>query len=317
MKKIVDVIKDSNNFLLCMHVDPDGDTFGSASAFACMLDILGKKFKLYCDGKIPKIYKSLKHYEDAVSVIPDGEKFDCIVALDCGDSKRIHDWENIKKLSDLIINIDHHGDNTMFGHINYVRKASSTGELMYYLSKELGIAINKDMATSLYTSIITDTGSFKYDNTTADVFVVVSELVKAGAQPNKIAIDVYESKTISEIRVLGRALNRIECEFDEKVVWVKLSKKDLEETGATNEEINGIVDYLRAIKGTEVAFLLREIDDGKIKINFRSNTKNIQKIAKKLGGGGHQKASGAVVDGTLRHVKNMVISTIKELWTEL
>jgi len=300
-----------------MHVDPDGDTIGSASAFCSMLEKLEKKFSVYCSGPIPEVYKFLK-YTDKVSSSIDGlSKFDAIVALDCADSKRIPGFTGIEKLSDLVINIDHHVDNTKFGDINFIKKCSSTGELIYDLSKKLKLELNEDMAIAIYSAIVTDTGNFKYDNATAKVFKIAAALVEAGADPHDIAIKIYESKTRSEMKILAKALEKTETIIDGQVAYTWLTRGEIESAGALDEETSSIADRIRAIKGVDIAVFLREMSDGKIKVNLRSKQRNIQLVAKELGGGGHQRASGIVMSGPVEEAKDKLLAVIKDKWTQL
>lgn len=317
MEKIVQAINNSNTFLVCMHVDPDGDTTGSASALCSMLEKLGKKFSIYCSGMIPEVYRFLKYTDMVSSSIDDSKKFDAIVALDCADSKRIPGFERIEKLSELIINIDHHADNTKFGDINFIKKCSSTGELVYDLSKKLKLEVDKDMATSIYSAIVTDTGNFKYDNATAKVFKVAAALVEAGADPHDIAIKIYESKTRSEIKILGKALEKAETILDGLVAYTWLTRSEIDGTGALDEEMSSIADRIRALKGVDIAVFLREMSDGKVKVNLRSKQRNIQLVAKELGGGGHQRASGTVMEGPVEAARDKLLAVIKDKWTQL
>lgn len=316
MKKIVNAIISSSNLLICMHVDPDGDTIGSAIALSLILGEMGKKFTIYSSGPIPEIYKFLKNTDKIDFDMPSTDQYDAVIALDCGDIKRIAGGEMIKVASKILINIDHHGDNTKFGDINFTRKCSSTGELIYYLAKNLNAKIDKDIATAIYSAIITDTGSFKYDNTSAGVLRVAAELVKAGADPSSIATKIYESKTFTEVKILGKSLEKIESHFDGKVGVIVLTEAEIKETGASNDELNDIVDFLRSLKDVEIAVFMRETKDGYVKVNFRSKGPNIQKIAKIFGGGGHAKASGAVVKEDIQELKNKILNEIKKIWTQ-
>ncbi len=317
MKDIVKSILKGRTFLVCMHVDPDGDTIGSATAVAAMLKKLGKDVTIYSRDTLPEIYDFLDLTKECVHELADGREYDAAIALDCADIKRIAGGDKVRKISKLLINIDHHGDNTMFGDINYARSCSSTGELVYCLGKELKVALDAGMASSIYAAIITDTGRFKYGNTTSDVFDIAADLVRHGALPFEIATRIYESKKIGELKLLGIALNRIQTQDEIKTGWIALTQKDMESSGALNDDLNDIVDHLRSLKDIDIAFLLRETGGGKIKMNFRSKTRNVQKIAKAFGGGGHQRAAGAVVEGNLDTITDRVLESIKGLWTEL
>jgi phosphoesterase RecJ-like protein len=182
--------------------------------------------------------------------------------------------------------------------------------MIYELFTQMGVTITKEIAECLYTGIMTDTGNFRYDYTTADTFAVAEALTRAGANISAIAMNVYETKTLSSIRILGAAMYRLENSESGRVAWTVLPKQLMLSLGAKSEDLTGLVDHIRSIKGVEVAILFREEDDG-IKINFRSKSKvNVSEIAKKLGGGGHIRASGAVQQGTLDDVKEKVLKEV-------
>ncbi len=317
MEKIVQTLNNANTFLVCMHVDPDGDTIGSASALCSMLEKLGKKFELYCSGKIPEVYGFLKYSNSIKDQVDKNSKFDALVALDCADSKRIPGFEELEKLCGLVINIDHHADNTRFGDINFVKDRSSTGELIYDLTKKMKFPLDKDMATSIFSAIVTDTRNFRYSNATARVFKIAAELVEAGADPHDISIEIYESKTKPEVKILGKALEKTEMIMGGEAAYTYLTRAEINAAGALDEEMSSISDNIRGLKGVDVAAFLREMPDGKIKINLRSKQRNVQLVAKELGGGGHARASGVIMNGPMEEAKNILLKTIEDKWTQL
>ncbi len=317
MEKIVKTLSEGGSFLVCMHVDPDGDTIGSASAICRMLEKAGKKFDLYCSNKVPDVYRFLKYSGSIRSQIDKASRYDVLIALDCADSKRIPGFEELEKLCGIVVNIDHHSDNTKFGDINFVKERSSTGELIYDLMKKMKFAADKDIATSIFTAIVTDTRNFRYSNTTSRVFKIAAELVDAGADPHEISIEIYESKTRPEVRILGKALEKVEMLMDGQAAYTWLTRREIDSAGAIDEEMSSIADNIRALKGVDVAAFLKEMPDGKIKINLRSKQRNVQTIAKELGGGGHQRASGIVMEGPLDSAKDRLVKTIQDKWTQL
>jgi phosphoesterase RecJ-like protein len=182
--------------------------------------------------------------------------------------------------------------------------------MIYKLFKTMKIKITKDIASCVYAGIMTDTGNFRYDYTTADTFKIAEALTRAGAEISKIAMQVYETKTMSSIKILGAAMYRLESSESGKVAWTVLPKQLMDSLGAKSEDLTGLVDYIRSIKGVEVAILFREEEDD-IKVNFRSKFKvNVSQIAKNLGGGGHIRASGAIVQGTLDSAKERVLNEV-------
>jgi len=317
MNKIAEKTLKSKKILICMHVDPDGDTIGSACGLASALKKLKKDVELYSSSKIPDIYKFLNYAEKVKHKIEKTKKYDALVALDCADSKRIPDFEQLKKQCKIIINVDHHIDNSLFGDINFVKNISSTGEIVYELIKMLKVEINKDIATALFSAIITDTGNFRYSNTSAKVFKIASDLVEKGANPHFISTNIYESKTMAEINILATALNKIKIVFNGKVAYSALTKKEIDKAKAIEENMSSIADFVRTLKGVEIAAFLRETNDGKIKINLRSKNRNVRIIAKELGGGGHTKSAGVIINCSLNKAINTLLKTIKNKWKQL
>ncbi|MCX5749316.1 MAG: bifunctional oligoribonuclease/PAP phosphatase NrnA [Candidatus Saganbacteria bacterium] len=317
MKKIIEAINNHSNFLVCLHVDPDGDTIGSASALSSILKKLGKKVSIYSRDKIPEIYGFLKNIDQIKSSLVPEDRFDAVIAVDCGDIKRIAVGDKIRQHSDLLINIDHHEDNKKFGDLNLVKKCSSTGEIIYKIAKKMGVGLDPDIAAAIYAAIITDTGCFKYDNTNAKIFSIAKDLADNGADPHGIAFKIYESKTRSEIKILGFALEKMESTADGKISWIILTNEDIKKCGANSEEVSGIADHLRSLKDTDIAVFLKETESGTVKVNFRSKTKNVQRIAKEFGGGGHVRASGAVLKMEINKAKDSILETVKSLWTQL
>ncbi len=311
LKEISKILKKAKTAVIISHVDPDYDSIGSTIALARMFKALNIKTTMYSEDLPPEAYNFLPSIKDIRSRIEPNEKFDVGITVDSADLKRIGTKLNLKNAAKIILNIDHHPDNTMFGDINYVESVSSVAELIYRLCKHLNIKIDKDMAICLYTAMLTDTGSFRYENTTTSTFLMAADLVEHGASPNWIATRIYDTKTAVSLKTLAKALSNFEVFHDGKVVSAALAKRGVEKMKAKGEDFTGIIDALRSLKGAEVAIFLREEKRNKIKINFRSKKYvNVQKIAKIFGGGGHIRAAGAIVTGRLSEVKAKVISAV-------
>jgi len=307
---ICKAVNGAGRILIATHTDPDGDAIGSMIALYILFKSLKRKVTMYCREKVPSIYSFLHHSKEIKNEPPKNTDFDVAIAVDCGDIKRLGRNINIRSHAKTLINIDHHPDNTKFGDVNYVRDISSVSEMIYELFGVFGIKINKEAATCLYTGIMTDTGNFRYDYTTPQTLRIAASLAENGANISRIAMTVYEAKTIPSLKILGAAMYRLESSDSGKVVWTVLNKDLIKAVGAKSEDLTGIVDQLRSIKGAEVAILFREEAD-EIKVNFRSKFNiNVSAIAKKLGGGGHVKASGAIMHGNIEDVKNKVLSEV-------
>ncbi len=309
MQEVIKAIQKAGSALIVTHTDPDGDAVGSMLAMYLALKASGKKVTMYCRDKVPQIYRFLPQSARVKHSLGRG-KFDLAVAVDCGGENRVGKKINLKALAHKIINIDHHPDNTEFGDINLIENISSVSEILFNLFRKMNIRISKDIAACLYAGIMTDTGNFRYDYTTARTFDVAAFLARAGADISRIAMAVYESKTKSSVKVLGAAMYRLETTKSGKVAWTVLPRKLMDSIGAKSEDLTGIVDQIRSIKGVEVAVLFREEGDG-IKVNFRSKFKvNVSDIAKKLGGGGHIRASGAILNGKLEDAKEKTLAEV-------
>jgi len=298
--------------LVMCHVDPDADTVGSMVAMMLILKGLGKRVKMLSLDPLPHTYDFLPHVREIKCHISANERFDVAITVDAGDVGRLGGLL-LKNHSKLVINIDHHPDNTMYGGINLVEKVSSTAELIYDLCKYLKVPITKDIATCLYTAIITDTGNFRYENTAVSTFNIAADLVKSGASPSIIASAIYENNPVSSLRLLALSLNRIRTAFGGKVVWSVVTLSMIKSANAAGEDITGIVDHIRSVMGASVAILFREEPAGLIKINLRSRNKvNVGKIANSLGGGGHARASGVVMRGPLNSVIKKVLNAVSK-----
>jgi phosphoesterase RecJ-like protein len=309
MKEVISALKKAKSAIILTHTDPDGDAIGSMLAMYLVLKEKGKKAVMYSRDPVPDIYRFLPESGKIRNSL-NNDKFDIAIAVDCGGKNRIDEGFDLKSVAEISINIDHHPDNTRFGDINFVEGISSVSEILFRLFRKMKIKITKEIAACLYAGIMTDTGNFRYDYTTADTFDAAAYLAKAGAEISRIAMAVYETKTLSSVKVLGAAMYRLESSEDGKVAWTLLPKQLMDSLGAKSEDLTGLVDQIRSIKGVEVAILFREEDEG-IKVNFRSKFKvNVSQIAKKLGGGGHIRASGAILHGTLESVKEQVLAEV-------
>jgi bifunctional oligoribonuclease and PAP phosphatase NrnA len=309
MLEVIKAIQKARSVLIVTHTDPDGDAVGSMLAMYLALKGKGKKASMYCRDRVPEIYKFLPQ-SDKVKHSLSKAKFDIVIAVDCGSENRVGKDIKLRTLAKNVINIDHHPDNTLFGGMNHIEKLSSVSEILFGLFREMDVHITKDIASCLYAGIMTDTGNFRYDYTTDKTLDIAAFLARAGADISGIAMAIYESKTKSSVKVLGAAMYRLETSKSGKVAWTILPKKLMDSIGAKSEDLTGLVDQIRSIKGVEVAVLFREEDDG-IKVNFRSKFKvNVSDIAKKLGGGGHIRASGAILSGKLDDAKEKVLSEV-------
>ncbi len=301
-------IKGAKTALVVSHVDPDGDSIGSMIAMGMLLGKMGVSADLYSEDGIPRVYKFLHGSERVKTSLDFKQHFDLLIAVDASDIKRLGDKISPRKISKTIINIDHHPDNTKYGDINYATKSSSTAELIYKLAKYLKIKIDREMAENLYVALITDTGNYRYENTSIITFNMAGELLKAGVDTHEITTKIYDTKTIASIRIQAAALSTLEISPDRKAAWATVTQDMMDRVGAKGEDLVGLVDQIRSIEGVEVAILFRE-EPGKVKVNFRSKEKvNVSEIARRFGGGGHIRAAGAILQGDVKDAEKKVIA---------
>lgn len=314
-EKIKKTLKSAESALIAGHTDPDGDSIGSSLALAMLLEKLDITTFIYSQDGIPKIYRFLPWTERVINKVPENRRYDVALVLDSSDIDRVGDKLNLREVAASIINIDHHPDNTHFGNINFVENSSSVAEQVYQMAKYFKVELDRNMAECLYIAIITDTGNFRYENTSEATFSMVAELIKHGVCTHEVTTRIYDSKSIPSIRISALALSQLEFSDDRKLAWTVVSEEMMHKAGAKGEDLIGLVDQIRSIDGVEVAILFKEEDEGKVKINFRSKHRiNVSEIAKHFGGGGHIKAAGAIIDGSLEKVKHRVVAeTLKYL----
>jgi phosphoesterase RecJ-like protein len=299
--QVVEELRSSDKLLLTTHENPDGDALGSLLGMHLVLRALGKDTVMFLGADefpLPWEYRDMDLHEVQNEPPADIDER-TVVFLDCGNIDRMP-VDFLQRDGVHIVNIDHHHDNTRFGTVNLVDgKASCTAEIVWELSKELGVEMTPEIGDPLYVGLVTDTGKFMYTNTSARAHQMASELKEAGVDTHAIYRRLYEDLPYARLLLLSRALNSLE-RFDDGVVTAcSLTKADFEETGSVETDSEGIVDHLRAVQGTKVAVLVRELlssdREGVRKISLRSTdgTVDVSVIARGLGGGGHRQAAGA------------------------
>jgi phosphoesterase RecJ-like protein len=244
-----------------------------------------------------------------------GKRFAYGIVLDCASLDRAgKEMAGILENCDSLINIDHHISNTGFGAINIVDAgASATGEILYRIMDSLGIKISPDVATNLYAAIVTDTGSFQYQNATSRCHLAASMLLDLGANHRNVQQCLNEQKNLSSIRLLEKGLSTLTLEQDGRIAWMSLPRRFFEETGCNLDDSEDFVNYPKSIAGVEVGILFKEVDDGVIRIGLRSkNIADVNILAGRFGGGGHERAAGCTVRGTLQEVEALVVGAARD-----
>jgi bifunctional oligoribonuclease and PAP phosphatase NrnA len=315
VNEIIEAINEGNNFLITAHIRLDGDALGSEMALYLMLRKMGKNVVVYNKDNTPERYRFLPAAKNIVHNIGNVEQYDVGIVLDCSDLTRVGDEaENIGKIKKLI-NIDHHFSNNGFCALKMLDpQASSTGELLFRLMQAMRFRLTRDICTNLYAAIITDTGSFHYSSTTEETFRAAGHLVEHGADPQWIAESIYENDAPARLRLLARALETLSLDLKNKVGSMVVTQKALMETEASWELTEGFVDIPRTVKGIEVSILYTQRGDNQYKLSLRSKSKvNVERIAKKFGGGGHIHAASCWIKGDIESVKAQVIKAVREL----
>ena len=323
MDQIVQHIKDARHILIVSHAEPDGDSVGSLLALGLALTKIGKSITLLNPSPIPAVYRFLPGADRIVQQIIKAEKFDLVIVLDCGDIDRVGDAAvDVSKIP-MLINIDHHVSNTGFGQAQFVdTTACATAEIIYRLINVLNIPCDKDIATSIYTGILTDTGSFRFSNTNRASFVISSAMIDAGVEPHRVAQHVFGTYSLGRMKLLNMALNSIEISENGKLSMMTITRSMLNTTGTNSEDLDGMINYARRIEDVKVAALIHEIKNGggkfinmnRYHVSLRSDSSvDVAKIASKFGGGGHTSAAGFQIESTLVALKTKIIDLAEDL----
>lgn len=306
-------IQSADHILITAHLHPDGDAIGSTLAAAWICKALGRSVTLVNDSQVSERYLFLPDADQIQLAKEIDQKFKYVLALDCADEHRVGDVRHLYAEEVQICNIDHHVTNDLYGKVNIVlADTSSTVEILMDWIEELGLELDSTIATYLYTGLLTDTGGFRYSNTSPKVLMQAAKLVSVGIQSHLIADRLLETVSFRELQLLQVALSTLKLSPDRKVAWMVLTQEDFEQCGATSDDIGDIVNYARNIEGVDVGVLFREEVDH-IKVSFRSREfVDVGEVAKLFGGGGHARASGCSIDGESSEIEKKVLDAIYE-----
>ncbi|MBZ5509380.1 MAG: bifunctional oligoribonuclease/PAP phosphatase NrnA [Acidobacteriia bacterium] len=309
LAQVLQEIDQRRRFLVTSHARPDGDAIGSTLALVQILRKMGKSAQAVLGDSVPVIYKPLPCSESIVhSNQVNGDDYDAAIVLECESIQRTR-LQGLEQL--FLINIDHHISARSFGHVNWIDPtAVATAELIFRLAQAAQVKFTPEIATCLYTAVLTDTGSFCYAPTNACTFELAKYLVEHGADPGKIAQSVYFSSPISKMHLLGAALSRLERQG--AVTWMSVTRQDMERFGALDEDCEGLVNYALGISGVEVALFFREVAKERIRVSIRSKgAVNVAELAEKFGGGGHERAGGFSTEGPVHKAAELVLSELR------
>jgi len=321
METILGLISGAKRVLISSHENPDGDAIGSMLGLGLALEQMGKEVVFYNKDGVPEILRFLPRSERIGNSINDVKgTFDLVFAVDCTGTNRaggeFEDFLESGRGGKVVI-MDHHQTNGPTADYHLLDPdSSSTGIIVYSVLKRLPVEIDSDIAKNLYTTIIGDTGSFRYSNTNPETFRVAAELVERGADPAEISEALFESEPLRKLKLIGLVLPTLEVSKDKRVASVYVDSEMYSRTGASREDSEGIVNIPRCIKGVEVAALFREESGGdgqSWKVSLRSKGDvDVAKIAEGFGGGGHRKAAGCTLKGSLEDVKKQMFGAIEE-----
>lgn len=308
LTEVLKQIEQRQRFLLTSHARPDGDAIGSALACGQILRLMGKEAEVVLRDGVPRIYQPLPFANTVITAERVNGKYEAAIILECDSIQRTR----LEGLEDrFLINIDHHVSGRTFAHVNWIEpKAVATAELVYKLAREAGVKISPEIATCIYTAVLTDTGSFMFEGTNEHTFGLARELVQAGADPARCARNVYFGHSTSKMRLLGTALSNLHRE--DSLAWIWVTQEQMEHVGAREEDCEGLVNYALSIHDVEVAAFFRELPDGRFRVSLRSKGQlNVSAVAEQFGGGGHECASGCSVDGPLAIAVARVVEKLR------
>jgi phosphoesterase RecJ-like protein len=313
LQAVVDALRSHDRFLLVTHENPDGDALGSLLATKLALDQLGKdsEMYLYGDAPLPREY-GFMGLEGLRREPPDDAGERVLVALDCANESRMGPVPQLLEQAPLTLDIDHHHDNSRFGDVNLVvGDASSTGEVLRDVFAELDVVLTPEIAEALYIAVVTDTGRFQYTNTTPKALRLAAELVEAGADVHRVFQGVYESVEFAKLKLLARALERAQVYEGGRLVVSHLLRSDFTDLNAPEAYSEGLIDYLRAVEGAEMAALIREPprrEGPRRRVSLRASNDelDVSAIARKSDGGGHRQAAGFSSDASVDEITDFI-----------
>jgi len=316
--KIEQIISENEKIFISTHINPDGDSLGSAFAMYHYLKKIGKDCRIINHSEVPLVYSFLNEKEIFNEINDENIAFiknaDLGIILDIGDFYRLGEVANVIEGTTIeTINIDHHPltENNFFTH-NFINlDASSVGEILYSYFSSLGSdTIDKEMMLGIYSAVLTDTGSFRFSNTNQLSHEIAVHAIKMGINISEIYQNIYENSSVSRIKLLGNVIQKLNFDCNGELLWFSLNNDMVKEVDGTNQDFDGFTDFFRGIQGVEIALMLYDLK-GKVRLSFRSKGKyKVNDVAKKMGGGGHPFAAAALVDGEFSDVKSTVLGLL-------
>ncbi|NLY71515.1 MAG: bifunctional oligoribonuclease/PAP phosphatase NrnA [Clostridiales bacterium] len=317
LDKIVEELKKAKSILIFPHVRIDGDALGSSVALCIAMRLQGKEAHILIEEDLPS---NLAFLDEGycINEYSSSDNIDVCLAVDCSDLARLENRKEIFLNGKVTVSIDHHLTNEYFADLNYVNSDSAaTAEIVYYLLKAMGQTIDAKIAEALYAAIATDTGNFQYSNTTKETHLIVAELYDTGMDHNKVAVEIYQNIRPEKVKLVCAALSTMEIFSNGRANIAYVTQDMLKQCNATMDEADGVVEKLRDIRAIEIAVFLKEETD-QVKVGMRAKSKaDVSMIANQFGGGGHKKAAGCVIEGTIENAKQLIKDSVHNYLSNL
>ncbi|WP_025679863.1 DHH family phosphoesterase [Paenibacillus massiliensis] len=310
-------LMEHDDYLIVSHVQPDGDAVSSTLTVGWLLSCLGKKFTMLNEGPIPQRMRFLWNADQIhdLSAQTLERKYSRVIAVDCADYRRVGLTEQYFAEDALILNIDHHPTNNGYGAVNLIKTdAAATAEILSDLLEQFDLELDVNVATAMYTGLLTDTGGFRYSNTTPKVMAIASKLLTYGVDGPGLSEMLLERLTRSQFRILTNTLQTLSMTDDGKIAWVYVTPEAMAACGAINEDLEGIVNYALNIEGVEVGILFKKVEEQSVKVSLRSaGHVDVAALAQSFGGGGHVRAAGCRIEDSLEQAINQIVMKAKEM----
>ncbi|ACB85029.1 DHH family phosphoesterase [Natranaerobius thermophilus] len=317
INQLNEVIKTNNKFIITCHENPDGDALGASNALAFILQSLNKDTLVIYPEDIPKQYQFLDRPEKWAILnedYMDGEQKitgDVVITLDSSSVDRVERVVN-RVNHNVLVNIDHHQTNTLYGDLNLVdSQSSSTCEFLLEILNFFQQKLNLSIAKNLYTGIFTDTGSFNYENVSQTTFDAAKQLISYGVKPYEISREIHEKMSLNLFHFMREVLNDLKLTRDQKIGWIVCSRRLISKYDILDSELEGLINHVRVLEPVEFAVIFKETREGLTKVGFRSKTKDVSRVASELGGGGHARAAGCLLEMDPNKSVELVISKLK------
>ena len=315
---MVSLVAAARRVLLVLHVRPDGDSVGCSLALSRCLRGLGKEAVVVRPDPVPDNLTFLDPDNECLPPASVTGDFDLALFFDCADLDRIGDARPLLARVPRLVNVDHHLSNRSYGDLNYIDpRAGACAELALQLIDDLGYPLDPRTATALFTALATDTGSFRYGNTTVATLAMAARLRSAGADLPLIGREVWASRGLGALRLIGRALDSLGVDSGAELAWVAVTEEDLAATGCSSADTEGLVDYPRSLRGVEVSLLFVADQPGFVRVSLRSHSRvDVSALAARFGGGGHARAAGCMLSGSLSTVRDAVLDAARQALAE-